>query len=415
MRVVYLTPLKISLLVASATFVAGVISADEPPAEISVDTHAILSIDCSSTSGICFKDTTALEDWLWTIAKPNRLAPVVVTVGPGRFGAFRCPRSKQAGRRNGWLTLRGSGTQTSSFESHGSAPALVSFGCEALAFENLSIIGRETGVEWNDGGSSKWSNTEIWAGGDQVESGAAWRDGTCREQSIHHFFGTRIVGRGARSNSAIHAVCSEVWFFGGEIMARPENPSPAIERNIAVVVAENGDVRLFGSALRSNIGPGAIVSSDGEGVIGALISNGGMFHMHGGIISLEALGYPGNLDVTGIYSKDHAHMIHTPGTSFALSPAGHGRIRRLAGETRNVDSPFLWPASDEPPGKIVGGFSSFNGQDLFVETDCARDGRCNGSGEEGHLMIYNAAACGSRDPWLDAITGRCRIAANPSE
>jgi hypothetical protein len=57
---------------------------------------------------------------------------------------------------------------------------------------------------------------------------------------------------------------------------------------------------------------------------------------------------------------------------------------------------------------------SVDGQDLFVETDCAA-GTCTascgpgGSGCEPHLMIRRKACEGAGGPWWDTDTKACRL------
>ena len=51
--------------------------------------------------------------------------------------------------------------------------------------------------------------------------------------------------------------------------------------------------------------------------------------------------------------------------------------------------------------------TSRDGEDIFVETDCASDGDCDGAGTETHPMIYSEDACPT-EHWFDTVTGRCR-------
>ena len=167
---------------------------------------------------------------------------------------------------------------------------------------------------------------------------------------------------------------------------------------IGVAVTAEGDVRLFGSSVRSHPGAGFTQNVDFIGVSLGQSQPGGVFHMHGGIVSVNA--GPLGRDAVGIDATDATTFAHTLGTAF-ITKKGTGGAIRVRG-SGNVQSPLLWQSGTDVP---LGGISSQTGKDLFVETDCDASG-CSGAGVQPHLMIYSAA-CGA-DPWFDTVRGACR-------
>lgn len=97
----------------------------------------------------------------------------------------------------------------------------------------------------------------------------------------------------------------------------------------------------------------------------------------------------------------HVHML---GTAFVVRARPGGTSQHLTGGLPPgvVQSPFLWPPSEESP--VV---ESAHGSDLFVETDCLVNGACGGAGgTEVHLMVYDNS-CSANGSWRDVVTGEC--------
>lgn len=372
-----------------------------------------------ATLGTCngpqpsFSSSASLETWLWQTRIPTEASPVVVHVCPGSFGAISCPAGS-GGSTNGFTTFKGKGPDISRIEGTTSTPAVTSNGCEELNFEDLSLFSDGIAVVWNDGGSSNWRDTELWSGGsDSVADASAWLDGTCSASGLHYFFSSRIVSRGGTVSRAIDASCSEIWFFGGELMTRPVFPSGTVSSQFTIESTGAADVRVFGSAIRSTTGL-ATAATFNQGVGGANVASGGELHIHGGIVNVGAPLHTGDVDAIGLAVDATSTLAHTPGTAFVIKPAGTGAAVRVTGPSAIAQSPFLWQSSSDPPGG-VGPLTSSDGQDLFVEVDCTASGDCSPSsgGQETHLMIYNAALCGAGDPWYDLVTRACRSVGTP--
>jgi hypothetical protein len=418
--------LSICLLVLAAPVAAT------PP----LDTEVVyLRKDCSSfvDPSVCFETMAAATDWLWGSSGPRNPSagdPVLVDIGPGDWDVFVCDASSAS---RGWVTLRGSGRETTRIvrNENAAAGAVEVTACDSLIFQDMTIHGNYAGVNWKgDGGSSTWTNTEIVATGFGSVSGAfgalsnlAWYDNhpstTCAEIALHYFYSSKVVVRGGASfQTAYSAKCSEVWFYGGEITATHDADSElSMGSSVAVNVLKQGDVRVFGSAIRSNTGGADSTSfpsidSGTPGIVG-VIMNEGMFHMHGGIINASAEGSSEDNDVSALWVFSGATMAHTPGTAFIAKGSGTGSSWRVRGTASKIQAPFLWQSGPKPPGSTTEDnvVLSADGQDMFVETDCGGSGgSCASGGSEAHLMIYNPARCTDPDsPWFDVMTGACRV------
>jgi len=237
-------------------------------------------------------------------------------------------------------------------------------------------------------------------------------DATCEDSKpLHYFFGSRVTALGnAAFNWGFSARCAEHWFFGGELMAKLASGESGASQT-AVLVAGEGDFRLFGTAVRSNTGAassGALyhpLASGSGGAHAVLVLDGGTFHAHGSILNVSADGSSASSDVTALGAASSATLAHTPGTAFVVKPGGGGGTgTRIADPGGKVQSPFLWPPGTSPPAAV-----STQGSDAFVETDCGSGGGSCSSGSEPHLMLYATSCSGSGGPWFDTVTGACRV------
>lgn len=175
----------------------------------------------------------------------------------------------------------------------------------------------------------------------------------------------------------------------------------------------SGDFRAFGSAVRSQVGAGIDVPTFGfsENEMTGVDAKVGTFHMHGGIISVNAGGSSLDVGALGLVTAAATAQAHTPGTAFVVAAANDGTSTRLRGPAGVTQSPFLWQQRDEPPRSVPGDpaspfVGSIQGADLFVETDCSSTS-CSG-GSDPHLMIYSESCVGAGGPWFDVVRGLCR-------
>lgn len=356
----------------------------------------------------CFGTIADLVTWIGDrVPRPD--APLLVDVGPGDWARIDCIGY-------GDTTFRGSGrlqTRVGAIPGNPSAGVYAS-GCDNVEFHDMTIYGSIWGVFWQGAGRSVWVDVDV------VSDSIGWYDfcsGSSSPEplSVHYWFGSRVLSTAAGTYGIGYlSSCGENWLYGSEVAVLGSASSPAgIEGYTGIDLSGSGDVRLFGSTVR--VVPKADFSCQGTGcedrasgvrlgtdTVGAAIPPGdGVFHMHGGIVSVDAAAVPGATAV-GI-EVGGSGLAHAPDTAFSLKPGTGGAVRRLDGAAQ---SPFQWPAGAAPPA--AGALASEDGQDTYVETDCGAGGDCEGGGAETHLMIYNETLCGSADPWFDATTGRCR-------
>lgn len=373
-----------------------------------------LRLDCGpvgSEMPNCFETMESLSDlatgWIWNTRNPTATSPLLVDIGPGKFGPFHCDGG-------GFVTLRGSGREVTIIKDAALQGVEVK-NCDDLAFIDLGVHGGQIGARWIGSGFSSWSNTDLVTTGESTSGvHAAWGD-DCDydpatypnvERSTHYFHGSRArnTGDGHVVTSAFYTQCAENWFFGGEIFVDLQQQS---QWGNAVRITNLGELRTFGTAIRARArGDGHAVG----GLYGVLLespfspSSTIAFHSHGSIINVSADAATLDQDVIGVGARTANSFAHTPGTAFVLKPGGSGTARRIEAQGGAiVQSPFLWQSGSQPPA-----IESQDGSDVFVETDCGAAGDCDGGGSETHLMIYNATACGSADPWFDVVTGSCR-------
>lgn len=368
----------------------------------------------NTQTSCCLTSMTTLNSWLWGQRKPSATKPVLVDVGPGEFGAFDCPAATGGNPANGYVTVRGSGRETTTirratFSAGQGAVTLKS--CQRMTFQDLTVSGAGVAVSWLGTGSTQWFNVGIEAQSAYGFFAYGWYDEQTTAPTprpVHYWFSTKVRTTGAVfANAGFLARASEHWFYGGEVEANLSSVASGATITLSAPVWLDGlgDFRAFGSALRSRTD---IFCGDVTAV-GVQVSGGGHFHMHGGIINATATPDSGscaqNMNATGLLFQGNDH-VHTPGTAFIVRKNANGVARRLQHVgTGTVESPYQWPPSATPPA-----IESLNGADIFVETDCADApanvaSNCNGGGSETHLMVYSSS-CPSK--WFDATQGECR-------
>lgn len=373
------------------------------------------------------EETVDFLVWISAIRKPSAANPLLVDVGPGRFLAvtptgevyyeiFGCVTAATVLSAS-HITLRGSGpgvTIIGDSSLVGLQYPIVAQDCENFHVQDLTVESPQQAVYWLGGGSSTWTNVEL------IGQEQAWFDATCDlgNQAVHYFFNSRIRtnGEGGVSNAIAMDVCSENWLYGSEVSALGNaNSNPGLTDLTAIRIrkyanSDPGSVRVFGTAILAGSGGLDTGHAAFTGATAIDVSDGGVFHSHGGIINTTTSSITG-ADATGLSVSGAGSFAHTPGTAFVVKPGTGGtgtRVAEISGGM--VQSPFLWQSGTTPPSSTTEAneIVSADGQDMFVETDCSQSGNCNGGGNETHLMIYNAVLCGSTNPWFDVVTGACR-------
>jgi hypothetical protein len=368
--------------------------------------HVLLRKDCTGIDN-CFETSDAVSDWLWDGGRndpPSAGDEVIVDVGVGEFDVLVCPDTSP---ESGWVTFRGAGRDRSVFVLEGfNLGAIIVFSCRKLGFQDIGTRSDTHGVIWFGDGESTWTNV------DMVGAVAGWYDFSCAGEGSapsgkHWVFGSRIWGNVV----GWYGDCGATWIYGSEITATP------IAANVharGVHVTHRADARVYGSNVRVSPAPELAANTSGISLTGVLVGNStngitneakGTFHMHGGVIAVNA-SQLATADATGVKTDDGQApnaMAHVLDTSFLIQRgASSGTSTRASGD--GVMSSFVWQNGTAPP---VSNLVSENGADMFVETDCQSGGTCN-SGTETHLMIYRAA-CGASNPWFNVVTGACRV------
>ncbi len=438
--------------------------------------------------GDCFTSFVGITLWLWGGSPAPRATPpsetdrVLVEIGPGVFSYSQDPTCNSRLVRipgdppvrefaiNGFVTFRGAGRDRTILRRTFNGPGDDSFvagfqsiGCDGLEFHDLTIESPQyatifRGGGWLDQGddgtrartTSLWRNVDLRATGDdgRTPNASAWTEERCHDEpgttmgvvkGLHYFFDSRLiveVGDFANNAFAYRASCAETWFFGGEIAVEATDETKHGVNFTALEISNNGDVRAFGTRIRSDTRGAAGLSGlnanvpGGVGPIGVLVGQqldsirpGGVLHLHGS--SIEVYGGANALDASALVVTDGAVLAHTPGSSFEVEVAPAQVPQRVvracfgpanpgctpADPSALAESPFQWPAGASPPGSTTEAnvLESVEGKDLFVETDRSCAGSCN-PGEDGnraHLMIYNPTSCPSTG-WRDVVTGACR-------
>lgn len=427
----FIRTLKVLSTSLALVFIEAGIAAALPP----VDAERILiRQDCSALSDSCFEDTDEAAAWTFGTRNPSAAAPLVWDIGAGAFpGNVKC-------LDGGYVTFRGAGrTATKLVAEQTTQAALTLKNCQDVTVQDLTITGPSYVAYWIGTGNSTWVNVDLISEPPRPASAAAghgWYDecggATYATRSIHYFFGVRVRSSGYATPqpfapSAFLTSCTENWFYGGEILTEIDSLSPSGDpmflKASAVHVTSDptggtgiGDLRVFGSTIRT------VLSNEFSGIppiytaSGVRIEANGVFHMHGGIVNATATpAATGLVDMAGIIVTGNG-FAHAPDTAFVVKPGVGGVARRLVNSgTGQIDSPFFWQARTTPPTLTAetGPFGSEDGEDVFVETDCASSGNCDAAGDEPHLMIYAVSRCGSADPWFDVVTGRCRNDTTP--
>lgn len=342
----------------------------------------------------CFTSMSDLEAWLANTRDTTNLQPVMVDIGPGTFDSFECDGFEQ-------LTLRGSGRNQTVIETAGTPNGMNFTQCDQVHVQDLSVRSTSVGVAWSGPGESTWTNVDVtagsvgWADYDAIIDTGNGRGCTPEMRSKHTLWSTtwKVVGDGGTYGWL--STCAQAFLFGSEVLATGKAPMHGFSLGIG------GDARVYGGLVKVTVTEVGEDSAFGiRSGSGTSQLPGGTFHMHGGIIVVDASQAGGDQDVVGILSRETG-FTHTLDTAMVVKAGGEGTAYRVFDEGGVAQAPLLQASGTTPPTALSG-----TGRDLFVETDCDASGLCEG-GTETHLMVSNPALCGE-DPWFDTVTGRCR-------
>jgi hypothetical protein len=389
---------------------------------------------CSVSETNCFTSPGPMLDWVWATRKPSAANPLIVDIAPGTWvlpaNKPFCPSATPA---NGNVTFRGSGRSNTILTGGGfslgtftGVKAVLSVdNCSNLVFQDLGIqsdyrrqvTGSVDGIHWRGGAGSSWSNVEVQA------NHYGWFDSECiaNPSVTHYWFGSKVESRTGPTGSALswgfYSFCGRTNFYGGQIIGLHDTAQ--LNTGVAAVAINGiGQGRavfsIYGGSVHATTTQSAGIVGV-WGVTGLIAYNTGEVHMHGGSITAEANNAAQNQDVYGVLTFQNA-LGHAIDTAFVVKPSGTGRAYRIStehpafGGDGMVEAPFLWPAGTNPPtpGDASGNkhLISTNGNDLFVETDCAAAG-CQSAGVEPHLQVYSDQ-CTTAGPWFDVVTRKCR-------
>ena len=378
-----------------------------------------LKVDCGGDPN-CFSDPASLLGWIWDIRRPTVASPLVVDIGAGTF----IMPLRSFCQNAGYVTFRGAGRDNTVLTGGGlsptgdGAPVLSISNCINLSFQDMTIRAdsirngagaSDSGIDWGGAGSSTWTNVAVEA------SYYGWLDypASCANTGTHYWAGSKIQASAGPYSIAYLSSCGTSWIYGSEVVALADGGIAGTQGLVGVRADSlSGRVEIYGSAVRAIATPNNTNGTISIALAGhtGLLTLGGTIHMHGGIISVRAENANNaNRNVTGV--RANGGFIHTPDTAFGLRASGPlGQARRVSVQGGGtVEAPFTWPAGNTPPTSSPGGLAirSVNGQDMFVQTNCAVTG-CQANGTETHLLIYNDNCVGVGGPWFDVVTRACR-------
>ncbi len=375
-------------------------------------------INCATT----FEE---LLNWVWNTRKPSITNPLLVDIGPGIFYVQTNNGSYLDFCKGGSnVTFKGSGVdRTTITGTSGNVRNLIPYvltdavikikDCDNLTFQDLSIktraidvaTGGIMGVAWIGGGKSVWNNVRIksdyWS----------WVD-ICSASGIpgeHKWFGSSLESSGGGAvNSVYRSDCAFSLIHGSEFLtARRASDNSLLDVFVAVEAnTQKAQIQLYGTSIR------VLYPSNASGVpykttsiTGLRANDGGIIHMHGGIISVRSEHPTKVFDVIGA-EVNNGGLIHTLETAYGMKAGGTGDIKRIViNNGGEINSPFQWPSDSIPP--VI---QSINGYDTFIETDCDQFGNCSGNSnlpQHPHMMIYDDN-CNINGSWFDMVINKCR-------
>jgi len=378
-----------------------------------------MQLDCAGADD-CFTNWDDLSTWITGTRHPTETTPLSVDIGPGEFidsdtapGQWStsmlldCATSPATG----WISFKGAGREITKLTGN-LFVALWIRDCESLEFQDLSVSGTlAQAVGWLGAGSSTWTNVDFsgfdLAWSDYCDFGgsadavavvfvAGGGTGPVENKSEHYYHNIKM------KSGTFTSYCAINWIYASDLAKEVSNDT----RPAAINVNHQGDIRLFGSTVRS--------WSDGSAfpVEGINIGSNGHFHMHGGIINVDSTAGTGN--ATAIKLENSGSLAHVIDTAFVVKSKPTAQTLRIDNPgLGKVMSPFLWQPGNDAPGVNL---ASETGQDMFVEKDCDSSGDCSGSCStnaseicQPHIMVYSDACTAvSGTPWFDSTVNQCR-------
>lgn len=345
----------------------------------------------------CFtQPSSKLLDWIRVTRKPTSTSPLLVEVGPGTFERFAWMCSPGEGH----VTFRGSGRGRTVFShSQHLGSTVIIEGCEAMAFESLTISAASIAVQWAGAGSSTWADVEMLAGYGawyETEAGGINSGSVCAlgSQGTHKYFSTtlKVTNPGQLGGLVFQNHCGKNWFWGSEIVLdAPASPFAGYVRGISSSGAGN-EVHLYGSNIRLFNGAGSAITS----LNGASAFDGGEIHIHGtGIDLISQTGI--NLNVL---TAGNGGEIHASQSAYVLKTVAPGVVTRInnSNGTGHIHAPYLW--EHIPDSATVPGFTTANGADQTTVTSGTSDGH-------PHTAVYSST-CPSNARWYDQVDKLCR-------
>ena len=415
--------LSLSILIFSTSYASNNLPA------VNSDLIDIVNLrdNCTNVTN-CSDTVEELLDWVWGTRAPSITNPLLVDIGPGIFLVQRADKNYiNFCKDGGNVTFKGSGVDITILTGVGGPPLVTGLpsyvltdaivkikDCDNLTFQDLSIQTRAEpvtigggiiGVGWVGGGKSVWNNVRIksdyWSWIDICSASGATGE--------HKWFGSSLEsGGGGAVNSVYRSDCANNILHGSELFTFRRSSGDNSLLSTFVAVEANGSntkIQLYGSSVRAlypdNASAIPYVTSQ---ITGLKANDGGVIHMHGGIISVRSEHPSKFFDVVGAQTSN-AGFIHTPETAYGLKAGGTGVVKRLVNDNGTINSPFQWPTSDTPP--VI---QSINGYDTFTETDCDSSGDCSGNSRKAlhpHTMIYDDT-CNTNGPWFDSTINACR-------
>ena len=328
-------------------------------------------VEAGATLNNCFTDIGALNTWIWGTRKPTDTTPLVVDIGPGKFGQYGCGDgvSSIAGR----ISFRGAGMDKTTLAS-----VTILSQCANVSFDSMTVGG--TGISYgvtvvNPGTKTTWNHVKL--AGSWVEYCAGGSGG-----GRHNWFASQV----ALTNGGYYQVaCDQSWFYGSEITSQGDLTSG----EVSTFLVSGSELHVYGSIIRAlGLGTGASYA------LTAVYASGGEVHIHGTGIDVTAVnGAPAV--ATALWATNGA-MIHANETAYNLSSGTGGQVIRVLNQGSHIHAPYLWEHIPDPA--TIPNYTSVTGADMAPIASGTSDGH-------PHFAIYDST-CASK--WFDTVDKTCR-------
>lgn len=331
---------------------------------------------------------SSLTSWITNTRKPTIKTPLLVNIGPGKFGSLSCSYSD--------VSFRGAGRDNTTIGDN--SAGIVAYNCDRLHVQDLTVktvnSGAIASVYWALGGSSTWVNVRLDGGlyGWTEECSTAPQS----VRPVHRWWSSTIQ---SSVKLAYLVQCSENWFYGTEFITAPHPDS--VDNPLLGVVAramfefERPEIHIYGSVIRliANVGrsfPEPSAAGTGQGILAVGAGKNAEIHVHGTGIDIIGNELPNSVAALATIGNG---VIHANQSAFNLKTGPGGKIIRIKDQSvsgHGVHAPYLWEQHSTPPN-----ITSANGADMAVVTD----------GAQPRLLI-NSNNCASG--WFDPGTSTCR-------